>query len=210
MNLFGIGVTIFYVLLIFCFRWGDFHTLKEMSLNEFGDFFAGVFGPLTLFWLILGYIQQQKELQQNTSALNLQAQELKNAVEQHKELVETTRQQLELEHIKFKQAVEPNLILISAIWISKGLDRVNYRFVIKNSGKLASNIAFTTNPLVEEIFSHPTLPFLGEGETYVLEWNTKSPPEFLDFTIHFKDSNRTEYEKHFQLKLDIEQGYNIN
>lgn len=39
------------------------------SLNELGDFLAGIFAPIAFFWLILGYIQQGKQLDQNTRAL---------------------------------------------------------------------------------------------------------------------------------------------
>lgn len=49
--------------------------------NEFGDMLGGIFSPLAFLWLIVGYYQQQSELQQNTEALRLQADELKNSVE---------------------------------------------------------------------------------------------------------------------------------
>ena len=107
MSIFGIIITAIYIGVILLFRWSSFPQLQTIPLNEFGDFFAGVFGPLMLFWLILGYIQQQKELRQNTAALELQADELKKSVEQHKELVKATREQvqadlkaLELEQIR--------------------------------------------------------------------------------------------------------------
>lgn len=64
------------------------------SWNEFGDFLAGAFSPVAFLWLVLGYLQQQKELQQNTKALELQAQELKNSVDQYKEMVSVAREQL--------------------------------------------------------------------------------------------------------------------
>ena len=31
--------------------------LHELRLNELGDFLAGAFGPLALFWLVLGFFQ---------------------------------------------------------------------------------------------------------------------------------------------------------
>jgi len=47
-----------------------FGSLKSPeSLNELGDFIAGVFAPIAFLWLILGYIQQGKQLDQNTRAL---------------------------------------------------------------------------------------------------------------------------------------------
>ena len=95
MSIFVIIITAVYIGVIVLLRWSSFHELSTMPLNEFGDFFAGVFGPLMLLWLILGYIQQQSELRQNTKALELQAEELKKSVEQHKELVKATREQVE-------------------------------------------------------------------------------------------------------------------
>lgn len=34
---------------------------SEMKPNEFGDLLAGIAGPLALFWLIIGYLQQGEE-----------------------------------------------------------------------------------------------------------------------------------------------------
>lgn len=69
---------------------------KPKTLNELGDFIAGAFAPLAFFWLVRGYYQQGKELKQNTEALRLQADELKNSVEQQKLLQETTRAEFNL------------------------------------------------------------------------------------------------------------------
>tara|TARA_X000001388_G_scaffold64764_3_gene51026 strand:- start:1720 stop:2364 length:645 start_codon:yes stop_codon:yes gene_type:complete len=68
--------------------------LKDLALNELGDFLAGVFGPLALMWLILGFFQQGIELRQNREALQLQVAELNASVAQQRELVEVSREQL--------------------------------------------------------------------------------------------------------------------
>ena len=60
---------------------------KHMDLNEWGDFLAGVAGPLALLWLVLGYYQQQKELRQNTAALGMQRRELKRGANSSNEQV---------------------------------------------------------------------------------------------------------------------------
>lgn len=73
---FGIGATLIY-LALWCFIvWGKWDDFKALALNSQGDFLAGVFGPLTLLWLVLGYFQQGIELRQNSRALHLQAKEL--------------------------------------------------------------------------------------------------------------------------------------
>lgn len=64
-------------------NWSAFLCLK---LNELGDFLAGTFGPIAFLWLVLGFLQQGRELKLSTSALRLQAEELKNSVEQQSEM----------------------------------------------------------------------------------------------------------------------------
>lgn len=49
------------------------------NLNEFGDFIAGAFAPLAFFWLVRGFYQQGKGLEQNSEALIMQAMELSNS-----------------------------------------------------------------------------------------------------------------------------------
>lgn len=68
----------------------------NLKLNEKGDFIAGILSPLGFIWLIYGYIQQGQELKLNTEALTLQAEELSNSVEQQKELVKATREELDI------------------------------------------------------------------------------------------------------------------
>lgn len=93
----GLAFTVAYLLVVcglVALKWKAFLCLP---LNELGDFFAGAFGPLALLWLVLGYFQQGEELQQNTEALRLQAQELAHSVAEQKALVEISRQQFEVE-----------------------------------------------------------------------------------------------------------------
>lgn len=90
-------VVYLYLSLHFFFDSKDFISLH---LNEKGDFLAGVFAPLAFLWLVYGYYQQGQELKQNTDALRLQAEELKNSVEQQKEMLKTAHDELELAKAK--------------------------------------------------------------------------------------------------------------
>lgn len=85
-----------YLLLIIIFSISDISEFKTMPPNAWGDFLAGTFAPLAFMWLVFGYRQQGEELKQNTEALRLQADELKNSVEQQKVLVETAKEELTL------------------------------------------------------------------------------------------------------------------
>lgn len=57
-------------------NWAAFLCLE---LNELGDFLAGTFGPVAFLWLVLGFLQQGRELR-------LQSEELKNSVQQQTEM----------------------------------------------------------------------------------------------------------------------------
>ncbi|EGR4303545.1 hypothetical protein Q8V56_003615 [Vibrio cholerae] len=219
MTKFGVIITALYIALILLLRWGSLPDLATMPLNEFGDFFAGVFGPLMLFWLILGYIQQQSELQQNTKALELQAEELKKSVEQHKELVKATREQvqadlkaLEIEEIRAMREAHPNFSITGAGWSSMSGAKVTYQINLINSGRPASSVSFSTVPEIEEINPKSVVHYFNEGQRHTLQWDTeksgKAPSE-LKLIISCKDANTSSYNKMFDLILDEDNKYHI-
>ncbi|MFN8953702.1 MAG: hypothetical protein ACK5V9_01705, partial [Burkholderiales bacterium] len=102
----GLLATALYTLAIFLLVQDRLPNLKALDLNLVGDFLAGVFGPVALLWLILGYLQQGIELKLNTKALELQVTELKASVEQQRELVEVSKRQFEaeLEVLRYERA----------------------------------------------------------------------------------------------------------
>jgi hypothetical protein len=144
------------------------HT-KELptKLNEWGDFCAGFFSPLALFWIVLGYLQQGDELQASTkalemqalelkasvTALNLQTVELQNSVRTQGELVEVSRlaQQQELESIRDERArrkdlARPKFFIISGnATFSSGVSG-KYICKLANRGALATRVQMTWNP----------------------------------------------------------------
>ena len=60
----------------------------RLTPNELGDLLAGVFAPLALVWVIIGFWQQSYELRQNTKAINTHVIEIKRMTESHKKQVE--------------------------------------------------------------------------------------------------------------------------
>ncbi|WP_148065998.1 hypothetical protein [Parahaliea aestuarii] len=70
----------------------------DLDLNEWGDFFAGIVGPVALLWLVLGYLQQSYELGQNNEAMALQKQEMANQVAETKELAKQTAESARAAH----------------------------------------------------------------------------------------------------------------
>lgn len=219
MSIFGIIITAIYIGVIVLLRWSSFHELSTMPLNEFGDFFAGVFGPLMLLWLILGYIQQQSELRQNTKALELQAEELKKSVEQHKELVKATREQvaadlksLAIEETRARKEAHPEFSILSSGWKMKTGKKYNYEINILNSGKPASNVKFTTVPPIKQVDDSGVIAYIGTNKNQIVKWDSvvsgEAPTE-LKVIINCNDSNSSSYTKMFELLLNEHGHYEL-
>lgn len=78
----GITISITWLLVIgalITLKWND---AVLLSLNEWGDFLAGITAPLAFLWLIIGYGLQRKELKANTEALIFQREELAKQAEE--------------------------------------------------------------------------------------------------------------------------------
>lgn len=91
----GGALTLTYLVIVVVVIWGRADTLMTMPLNEVGDFLAGAFGPVAFLWLVFGFLQQGDELRQGTKALELQAFELRNSVEQQAIMAAAATQQIE-------------------------------------------------------------------------------------------------------------------
>lgn len=223
-NLFKIGiiVTISYCGLISLARWGDFSCLLTMELNNLGDFLAGIFGPLMLFWLIIGYKQQQEELKQNTKALEMQADELRKSVEQHKELVNATRRQIAVESKSLEFAIKkhedgesPNFNLEK---VKTSVGRKNIivdNIVFKNVGKSAYSVHVQIDPedfLTKDSVDYDIVP---ENSVISIVWLTlkdeigKRPKE-LTITLYFKNVESKEYSLLFNFSLNDKKKYQFD
>ncbi|ARC91923.1 TPA: hypothetical protein NJ528_004504 [Vibrio parahaemolyticus] len=146
LTIIGFVLTGSYIVGLALLLYGRFEQMSSMQLNEIGDFLAGIFGPVAFLWLVLGFLQQGKELQQSTKALELQAAELNQSVEQQRELVEVTRAQLEAERLAIElenerraHAAKPDFLIISRGASHSG-GKSNYSFGIKNTGSTATRL----------------------------------------------------------------------
>ena len=217
MTIFGIIFTLVYVAVILFLRWDGLADLKTMPLNELGDFLAGVFGPLMLLWLILGYIQQQKELRQNTKALELQADELRKSVEQHKELVAATKEQVqvdlkafEIEQIRSLREAHPIFSITKAGWCMRSGANLRFEITVLNSGQPASSVKFLSDPLIAQISSSDVVHYFASGQTQKVSWDTEmsgDAPTDLRFIINSRDANARPYTKVFEMKLYGDNNY---
>ncbi len=83
----GIVISSLWLLIICILIFLKWESTVILSLNEWGDFLAGVTAPLAFLWLIVGYGLQRKELKANTEALLFQRDEMAS---QAKELAAQT------------------------------------------------------------------------------------------------------------------------
>lgn len=90
-GLIGSGVYLLVVVLLLGSRLLTLHTLRP---NEIGDTLAGIFAPLALIWLIVGILQQGRELR-------IQVQDLKESVEAQKALAKASGGQERLQNEQF-------------------------------------------------------------------------------------------------------------
>jgi hypothetical protein len=114
----GIALTVLYLFGAWWLFEGRLPEIRALKPNEVGDLLAGVFGPLAILWVILGYFQQGQELRVNTEALRLQAEELRHSVEQQRQLVEVSREKLKVEieairteQDRMRQAQKPRIVV---------------------------------------------------------------------------------------------------
>ncbi|MEM7295515.1 MAG: hypothetical protein AAF330_02640 [Pseudomonadota bacterium] len=94
----GVTLTVLYVSALGVFLFSHWSDLTQLKLNELGDLVAGTVSPLALGWLVLGFFQQGRELQNSVRALQLQTKELKASVEQQTALVSITKEQHDLDY----------------------------------------------------------------------------------------------------------------
>lgn len=92
----GGALTVIYLSVLAWYGTNRWTEIVGMSPNNLGDLLSGSFSPLAFAWLVLGFIQQGIELRQNSTALLLQAEELRTAAGHAGAMVELQRKDFEL------------------------------------------------------------------------------------------------------------------
>ncbi len=186
-------------------------TFRRMSPNEVGDLLAGVAGPVAFIWLVYGYFlqgiaikQQAEELQLNTKALELQAEELKNSVEQQRELVDVSKRQFEshLDSIQKEQAKQKASSQPIFVFYTEGAsfspdNQLHTRTSIENIGATVTNVEFSWSPQVGHRKLRDMTTF-ESGRKVAFSWSYKKDetPYDLWLAVEFTDSFGDRH-KHF-------------
>lgn len=158
-----------------------------LTLNELGDYLAGAFAPLGLLWIVLGFRQQGE-------AINAQMEEIKNSIEEQRDLAQATRMQAELatkEYKEKKEAEERSRKMQLAFLSSHRMsDSPHDSFSVvkihfQNIGKIASAVQYRSmKPKVELI-------------------NGDAPPSLLRPDVEFSIPIRILNDGNFETEIEI-------
>lgn len=190
----GVAISVIYAGLLISlviWRWSE---IAKLDLNELGDFAAGAFGPIAILWLVLGYFQQGDELKQNTDALQLQANELANSVEQQRKLVELTRKQIEeerrrarLEIARHKEASKPKFVTKILDFQTEGSGDLHLDISLKNVGGPCSHVRLRPDVQSVSATLSPT-DSESQNRTIVVFSHGPNPLESVVIFISYLDS----------------------
>lgn len=215
-NFFKIGfwLTLSYLTLVIGFSLWDWIDVALMKPNEWGDFLAGIFGPLALLWVVLGFLQQGSELKNSRDALLLQAQELRHSVEAQKDLGQAawaqvgeerlTRENAAIERQKeeevLRQAELPTLVVHNGGGGS-GSGEKYIGLSIHNQGKTCIKISCSiddSNLRLNRMGFHQ----LNQSQSENLKITTDLNYEFCDCVLRlsFQDLKGGNHSQLFQLK----------
>ncbi|MGE0115763.1 MAG: hypothetical protein AB7T07_12880 [Steroidobacteraceae bacterium] len=193
---FGVWVSVLWILAMAVLLYVKRSDVVAMTPNTWGDFFAGVFAPLAFLWLVLGYLQQGEELRLSTQALLLQAEELKNSVEQQQALVEVSRQQVESERDALAQErqirdeeARPVLDIDSDGGAFRGDGHSTYNISISNVGNTASALVVNLLHKDGRLKRLQSLPLFNKGQHIVVRTEVAQPKEIegAELQIEFRD-----------------------
>ncbi|EGQ8002320.1 TPA: hypothetical protein ACMDRZ_003863 [Vibrio cholerae] len=102
----GLVITVIWITLISILLYLKFNDAASMSLNEWGDFLAGVTAPVAFLWLIIGYMLQRKELGLNTEALILNKNEIRRQANELAQQTQFQKMQAEAAYAQSKEVRE--------------------------------------------------------------------------------------------------------
>nr|WP_315413031.1 hypothetical protein [uncultured Pseudomonas sp.] len=152
--------TAIYIGIIIMVMGAKLDELFDLKLNELGDFLAGAFGPVAFLWLVLGFLQQGRELKLSSDALRLQADELRASVEQQSHMVEAQRLSLE----NHERSLDPLLMLQSIKGTHDEDGDFYFQFKVINKGAYCEDVvinvfaedfefSLTAEPLYDDTYT---------------------------------------------------------
>lgn len=203
LSLIGIGMSVAYLGFGAYLLRTRFDELQQLPLNNLGDFLAGAFGPLAIFWLVLGFFQQREELRLNTRALEAQAEELRNSVEQQRKLVEFTRE----DHHAKRLAAQPKLALQSVNAYYPSAPGTVYQARIYNFGSTATDLRLSVTPTLPKLTPREFSALAPTGAlTFEFEHDSENPQSSVQLAISYTDAMDKPGKVNFILRTTWSEG----
>lgn len=195
----GVVATVIYVAGVSWYLATGGRNVAGLELNEFGDFLAGVFGPLAFFWLICGYLQQGVELRQNTQALELQVAELRNSVQHQQDLVAETRRHVDADLAEMARNRDDILRRALPVFDATPSERIMagggmiVEVALTNAGGEIMGATFS-RPEQFEIFEAPSPVVWKRYDEKTVMWVVESEvrPENFTFSMFYVDGQGIE------------------
>ena len=154
-TLYGTAGTVLWLLVAAALAWSQREAWPCMSLNEWGDFFAGVVAPLAFLWLIIGYLQQGDEVRSNTETLQRQQAALERQVDETAALerraaeqvkVATERLELARQEAERLRAIDKARTQPVFGFVSGSGTGVTWEMEFRNSGGPAYDLQISIDP----------------------------------------------------------------
>lgn len=194
--------TYFLALLILCIILIPILELPK-SYNELGDFLAGVFSPVAFFWLVIGYLMQHKELEENQKNLKQQIKEFKESVRISNENLSFQK----LIHEKSIQEKRRSLYpILKVIEVEKSIESLSkiLSIKIKNIGKEIFDIKILDKQYIKNIDSNSVWKQFetkeinityNDSELPIFDINDHDDPRYpiQDLYIYFTDKENNRY-----------------
>ncbi|WP_214645812.1 hypothetical protein [Acinetobacter terrestris] len=187
----GIIITIVWFVGIYLFCSINEFSFSNKDLNSLGDFLAGIFAPVAFFWLILGYVQQGKQLDQNTKALEQQKNIQKKQFDAMNKSVEPRLVIENIQYVYLNNEGEDNF-LIQAMFNLTNLGGVANEFYIRNNRNQAIYY-------LEQIDTKETKSIKIELGEFDVEINQRQQTILADIIFDFKNL----YAVHIVLNYDV-------
>lgn len=206
----GLVLTLVYVAGMCVYAWFRWDAVWGMRPDAFATFLSGVFAPLAFLWLVLGFEQQGDELKNSARALRLQGEELRHSVEQQRQLVEVSREQLAAEYGQRladeearEHAAQP-ILLMSASGSYSGYV-YSFMFQVTNAGPGCSDAKIVVDG---RAVSEASLLPRDSRFAATLEYNSASTFEDLLLTVEYTDTRGNRRAQTFLSAVDPTGGPN--
>jgi hypothetical protein len=204
----GIAVTVMYVGALAIYAIVQRSAMLRMKPDEFADFLAGVFAPLAFLWLVLGFRQQGDELQNSARALWLQGEELRNSVEQQRQLVEVSREQLEAEANARREAdaraefdAQPRLQLGTAGGSYTGR-QCTLKMSLENGGPTCTDLVVLVQGIEPALKRRALVMAAGASLDWQMHYPDIDDVRPLDVRIEFLDARGNRRSRKFHVPVE--------